>query len=97
MTLGVVQMGLVVLWLLAAIVTGVVAIVVFARTGHTVGSLATTSVALTGSFLYFLWPKLGPWSSQVTLGLYPALLVAATALVLPLAGLLLFRRNSTVD
>lgn len=97
MTLGLVQMGLVALWLLAAIVTGVMAIVGFARTGRTLGSLVTTSVALTGSFLYFLWPKVGPWSSQVTLGLYPALVVAATALILPLAGRLLFRRNSTVE
>lgn len=97
MTLGLVQMGLVALWLLAAIVTGVMAIVGFARTGRTLGSLAVASVALTGSFLYFPWPKLGHWDFYAAFGLYPALVVAATALVLPLVGRLSSRRNSTAD
>lgn len=86
MTLDVVQMGLVALWLLVAIATGVMAIVGFARTGRTLGSLVSVSAALTGSFLYFLWPKLGSWNFYAALGLYPALVVAVTALVLPLVG-----------
>lgn len=97
MTLSLVQMGLVSLWLLVAIVTGVVAIVGFARTGRTLDSLVVVSVALTGSFLYFLWPKLGQWNFHAAFGLYPALVVAATALMLPLAGRLWLKRNSTVD
>ncbi|GGO37186.1 hypothetical protein [Deinococcus humi] len=97
MTLGLVQMGLVGLWLLAAIVTGVAAIMGFARTGRALGSLIIASVALTGSFLSFLWPKLGDWDFYAAFGLYPALVVAATALVLPLAGRLLLKRTSNVD
>jgi len=96
-TLSLVQMGLVALWLLAAIVTGVMAIVGFARTGRTLGSLVIASAALTGSFLYFFWPKLGQWNFYAAFGLYPALVVAATALMLPLAGRLWLKRNSTVD
>ncbi|MBB6017076.1 hypothetical protein [Deinococcus radiopugnans] len=97
MTLSLVQIGLVSLWLLAAIVTGVVAIMGFARTGRALGSLIISSVALTGSFLSFLWPKLGHWDFYAAFGLYPALVVAATALVLPLAGRLLLKRTANVD
>ena len=79
------QMFTLCLWLLAAILSGLVAIYQFHRTGQSQSTLVIVSVALVGSFMYFFWPLLegSRYTPYVNFALFPAAVIAITALVLP--------------
>ncbi len=91
MTLTTIQLLVIGFWLLASLGAGLLALGQFYRTGKVQTTLAIMSLALAGSFGFFLWPRLDAPGPTTTFGMLAALVVGATAVALPIIGRLVLQ------
>lgn len=87
------QVLIIIVWLSGSILASLLSIRHLYRTGKPQSTLATLALALAGSFLYYLWPKMGRLSDMVAFGLVPALVLAIAAVLWPLLVNMLQRRD----